>query len=102
VADEHIVLDRHALADEGVAGDLAPPADGGVLLDLDERPEPGVVADLAAVEVDEAVDGDVPAEPHVRGDADAAGRVGPPMWGHGSPRWPRTAGPGGRSARPGP
>src|SRR4030042_2547943 len=59
MADEDVVLDGHALPDEGVRGDLAVPADECVFLDLDERPDPGVVPDRAAVEVDEGEDLDV-------------------------------------------
>src|SRR5262245_5234494 len=76
VADEYLVLDRHALADERVARDLAPGADRGVLLNLHERPDPRVVADPAAVQVDKAVDGDVSPEFHIRRDANAVHRVG--------------------------
>src|SRR5262245_62098596 len=53
VADEDLVLDRHALADEGVARNLASPAHPRIFLDFDERPDLGFVADLAAVQVDE-------------------------------------------------
>src|SRR5207248_8552068 len=42
----------------------------GVLLDLDEGADAGLVADRAAVEVDEGVDPDAPAQAHVGGDAD--------------------------------
>src|SRR3989441_2689849 len=53
VADENVVLNRHAFADEGVARNLTPPAGLRILLDLDERPDLRLVADLAAVQVDE-------------------------------------------------
>ena len=75
VADEDLVLDRHALADERVALDLASGADHGVLLDLDEGADPGVVADLASIEVNERVQGDVFAQPDVRRDPDEVGRI---------------------------
>jgi hypothetical protein len=66
MADEGVVLDRDAFADESVAGDLAAPADRGVLLNLDERPNPGFVSDGAPVQVDEFSETDVLAEPDVR------------------------------------
>src|SRR2546425_6701390 len=59
VADEDVVLDRHAFTDEGVARNLAPPADLRIFLDLDERPDLRFVADLAAVQVDELRELDV-------------------------------------------
>ena len=75
VPHENLVLDCHALADEGVALDLAPRADHDVLLDLDERADPRVVADLAAVQVNERVEGDVSAQPDVRRDPDEVGWI---------------------------
>ena len=59
MADEDLVLDGDAFADEGVALDLAVLADGGVFLDFDEGADLGAVADGAAVEVDEVVQLDV-------------------------------------------
>src|SRR5207249_7253915 len=59
VANEDVVLDRHAFTDEGVARNLAPPADLRILLDLDEGPDLRFVADLAAVQVDELRELDV-------------------------------------------
>src|SRR2546428_1132789 len=59
VADEDVILDRHAFTDEGVARNLAAPADLRILLDLDERPDLRFVADLAAVQVDELRELDV-------------------------------------------
>src|SRR5690606_22487019 len=53
VADEDLVLDVHALADERVRGHLAACADEGVLLDLHERADARLVADRAAVEIHE-------------------------------------------------
>src|SRR5207245_3052258 len=62
VADEDVVLDRHAFTDESVTRNLAPPADLRILLDLDERPDLRFIADLAAVQVDELRELDVPPE----------------------------------------
>ena len=59
MTDEDVVFDRHAFADERVAGDLAVLSDLGVLLNLDKGADLGVVADLAAVEVDELGELDV-------------------------------------------
>src|SRR5438309_4489262 len=59
MADEDVILDRHAFTDEGVARNLAPPADLRILLDLDERSDLRFVADLAAVQVDELRELDV-------------------------------------------
>ena len=53
VADEDVVLNRDAFADERMARDLAALADAGVLLDLDEGADLRFVADLATVQVDE-------------------------------------------------
>jgi hypothetical protein len=53
VADEHLVFDGHALADEAVRGDLAALADDGVLLDFDERADLRVGPDRASVEIHE-------------------------------------------------
>jgi len=51
VADENVVLDRHAFADKSVTGNFAVFADKSVLLDLHERADLGVVADRAAVQI---------------------------------------------------
>lgn len=68
VPHEHLVLDRHALAEKRVALDLAPRAHDDVLLDLDEGPDPRLIADPAAVEVNEPVQDDVSPQLDVRGD----------------------------------
>ena len=49
VADEDVVLNCHAFADERMARDLAAASDRGVLLNLDECADLRFVADLAAV-----------------------------------------------------
>ena len=59
MTDEHVVLDGHALADEGVARDLAPQTNLRLLLDLDECSDLCFVADLAPVQVDEPRELDV-------------------------------------------
>ena len=59
MADEYLVFDGYALADESVALDLAVIADGGVFLYLDEGADLGAVADGAAIEIDEIVKLDV-------------------------------------------
>src|SRR5215469_5284197 len=53
VADEDVVFDGHAFADEGMAGNLAIPPNGCVLLNFDERANLGVFPDFTAVKVDE-------------------------------------------------
>ena len=53
VADEDLVFDDHALANERVRRDLAAGADQRFLLNLDERADLGFVADRATVEIDE-------------------------------------------------
>src|SRR5689334_9386659 len=63
--DEHVVLDRHALAKERVRRDLAATSDLDALLDLDERTDTRLIADLAAIRVDERIDLDVVAELNV-------------------------------------
>lgn len=62
VADEHLVLDGHALANEGVAGNFDRAAEPGILLNLDERADFGIIADLAAIEIYESEDSNVLAE----------------------------------------
>ena len=64
VADEDLVFDFDARADEGMALDLAVGADACALLNLHERPYAGVVTDLAAVKIRERVDDDVLPERH--------------------------------------
>ena len=68
MADEDVVVDRHALTDERVARNLAPAADCRVLLDFDECANLRLVADLASVQVDETRQLDVVAQLHVRSD----------------------------------
>ena len=53
MADEDLVLDRHAFADEGVGGDLAANADMAVLLDLDEGADLRSVTDRTPVQIHE-------------------------------------------------
>jgi hypothetical protein len=62
VADEHFVLDRHAVADERVALHLAVRANHCTSLNLDERADSRVVADPTPVEIREWRDNDVVAE----------------------------------------
>ncbi len=75
VPHEHLVLDRHAFADERVALNLATRAHGRVFLDLDERADAGVVADLATVQISERVKDDVVPQLDVRGDPNEVRRV---------------------------
>src|SRR5215831_17084697 len=70
VADKHLILNRHTLADERVARNLASPSNASVLLNLDEGPNLGLITHLAAVEVDEYRQLDVFPQLDVRGDAD--------------------------------
>jgi hypothetical protein len=53
VANENVVFNGDAFADEGMARDLTIVPYGGVLLDFDEGADFDVVADGATVEVDE-------------------------------------------------
>ena len=53
MADEHIVLDRDALADEAVRRNLAPAPNLSVLLNLHEGADLRVVTDATPIEVDE-------------------------------------------------
>src|SRR2546421_8155434 len=62
VADEDLILDLHAAADERVAGNLARLADRGPSLHLHERSDPTAAADAAPVEVAERPDRHVLAE----------------------------------------
>lgn len=62
VADEHLVLDGHALANEGVAGNFDRAAEADILLNFDERADFGIIADLAAIEIYESEDSNVLAE----------------------------------------
>src|SRR5438876_9104588 len=65
VADEDVVLDGHAFANERVAGDLAVLADVRVLLNFDKGTDLGVVAYFAAIEVDEPRQLDAFAQLHI-------------------------------------
>ncbi len=65
MADEDLVLDLDAVADERMARDLAGGPDHGSCLDLHERADPGVVADPAAVQVREGPHEDALTELHV-------------------------------------
>ena len=49
-ADEDLVLDRHALADERVGGDIAADADMAVFLDLDDGADLRSVTDRTPVQ----------------------------------------------------
>ena len=69
VADEHLVLDRHSFANEGVAGDLAAVANPGALLNFHKGPDLHFVANFAAVEIGETIDAHPFAEFHIRRDA---------------------------------
>jgi hypothetical protein len=53
MADENTVFQRHAFADEGMAGDLAVFSDKDVFLDFDERADARSRADRAAIEIHE-------------------------------------------------
>jgi hypothetical protein len=53
MADEYLILDHDALADERVRRDLASGTNLRPFLDLDESPDLGLVTNLAAIEVDE-------------------------------------------------
>jgi len=65
VADEDVVFDIDALANESVTRNLHVSADSGILLDFDESTDLGIIADRAAVEVDEGEDFDVLAQLHI-------------------------------------
>src|SRR5690242_17210192 len=53
VADEHFIFDRHALADECMAGNFAAGADSGPPLNFNECPYTGIVSHFTSVQVDE-------------------------------------------------
>jgi hypothetical protein len=69
VADEDVVFNDNALADERMARYFAPPADDRILLDFDEGSNPGIVTDLTTVQVDESREPDIRAQLYVVGDA---------------------------------
>ena len=69
MADEDVVIDVHAFANESVALDLAVFAYCCVFLDLDEGADATVVTDRAAVEVDKIV------QKNVFADLDVGGNV---------------------------
>src|SRR5438094_3829168 len=71
VADEDVILDLDAFADERVARNFHAPSNLRALLNLDERADAALVADLASVEIDEIVDPDVSTQLHVVRDCDA-------------------------------
>jgi hypothetical protein len=49
VSNEDVVLDDHALTDEGVTRNLAALTDGGILLDFYECSNLGPIADLTPI-----------------------------------------------------
>ena len=53
VANETLVLNRHAFANEGMAGYLTILSDHRILLDFDKRTDFSVIANRAAIEIDE-------------------------------------------------
>jgi hypothetical protein len=63
MADEDFILDRHSLANEGVAGNFAAPADLGPFLNFDKSPDLCLVTDFAAIEIDETEYSDVLPQP---------------------------------------
>jgi hypothetical protein len=74
VANEDLILDRHAVTDERVALDFATRTDDRASLDLDIRTNASVVADLAAVQIRERINDHVFAELDV-GDQSIGGVV---------------------------
>ena len=69
MADEDVVFNVYAFADERVAGNFAAPANARIFLNLDKRPDLGFVSDFASIHVDELGELDVFSELHVRGNA---------------------------------
>ena len=69
MADEDFVLDRHAAANEAMAGDLAVLSDSRVLLNLNKSPDFRVVTDFATIKIDELRQLDVLTELDVEGNA---------------------------------
>jgi len=69
MSNESLVLDRHPLADKGVAGDLDAASDLRPFLNLDKRPDPGVIADFSSIQVDEVPDDHIFAQLHIGGNA---------------------------------
>jgi hypothetical protein len=67
VTNEDFILDRHAFANERMAGDLTIAPDPGILLDLHEGSDLRVIANLTPVQVYEISQFHVPAQLHVRG-----------------------------------
>ncbi len=49
--NEHLILNRHPLADEGVRRYLAARSDLGANLDLDKSADAGFIADFTTVEI---------------------------------------------------
>ena len=68
MSDEHLILNGHALANEGVAGDFAATADPGAFLNLDEGPDFRLIANLAAIQIDESENANPGAELYVWSD----------------------------------
>ena len=66
MADENIVLNRYAFADERVARHFASPAHARILLNLDECSDLCFVSNLASIQIDEFRQLDVLAKLDVR------------------------------------
>ena len=63
--NKHFVFDYYAFTDKAVTGNLATFSDERTLLHFHERAEPRFVSNRAPIQVHEAVDGDISAQPHI-------------------------------------
>jgi hypothetical protein len=62
VPHKHIVFDKDAFTDKGMAGNLAVFTDFGAFLYFHKCADLGVVADVTTIEIDEVIDFDIFAE----------------------------------------
>src|ERR1035441_5595228 len=66
VPDENFLLQRHAFADESVAGNFAAAPDFRALLDFNERADLHIIADFTPVKIGETEDANVSSQLDIR------------------------------------
>src|ERR1700688_458367 len=69
MADEYVVFNVHAFADEGVAGNFAATADPRIFLNFYKCADLGFVSNFTSIHVNELGELDVFPELYIRGDA---------------------------------
>src|SRR5258705_6866577 len=80
MANEYVVLDSDAFANERVARNLAAGADGGILLNLNETTDARLIPHCTAVKVSEAEYLDRPSQADIGSDAVKLNVSMPSLW----------------------